>query len=165
MKTLAGGDTSPPTENEEIRDSAGVEKPAHKNSLAVVGWALLSHFCHGGLSANEALFKNQDYLNLAFFWLTALLFLALLLFLAKAFALFKPTKQKLSSYECGFEPFGDARGKYDILFYVVAILFILFDIEIVLLFPWVITHAEQPIRAYFLIYIFLFTLVLGFAYE
>ena len=85
--------------------------------------------------------------------------------ITRILALFKPTKQKLSTYECGFEPFSDARGKYDILFYVVAILFVLFDIEIILILPWVMVHSYLPVSSYFLLHFFIFTLLLGFGYE
>ena len=55
-----------------------------------------------------------------------------------------PDQAKLSPYECGFEPFEDARGKFDVRFYLVAILFIIFDLEVAFLFPWAITLGDEP---------------------
>lgn len=81
------------------------------------------------------LMKNFDYIYVVFFFLTSFLFLSLLVFVTRILALYKPTRQKLSSYECGFEPFSDSRGKQDVLFYVVAILFILFDVELIFIIP------------------------------
>lgn len=114
---------------------------------------------------NFFLMKNFDYLNVFFFWLTSFLFLSLLLFISRILSLYKPSRQKLSSYECGFEPFSDSRGKQDVLFYIVAILFILFDIELVFILPWAANHSFLPVSSYALIFFFIFTLVLGFAYE
>jgi len=117
------------------------------------------------LFSHNLIFKNQDYLNSFFFWLVSALFLIFLLILARIFAFYNPGKQKLSPYECGFEPFSDARGKQDILFYVVAILFILFDVELVFLIPWALSYFCLPVVSYYFILFFILTLVIGFAYE
>lgn len=77
----------------------------------------------------------------------------------------RPDKEKLSSYECGFEPFGDARGKFDVRFYLVAILFIIFDLEIAFLFPWAITLGETGIFGFWSMMVFLGILTIGFIYE
>lgn len=76
-----------------------------------------------------------------------------------------PDKQKLSAYECGFEPFGDSRGKFDIKFYLVAILFIIFDLEIMFLFPWAITLGSIGKIGFFSMMFFLLVLTIGFIYE
>lgn len=73
--------------------------------------------------------------------------------------------EKLSSYECGFEPFEDARLKFDIHFYVIAILFIIFDIEILFLFPWVLNLKTIGFVGYFSFFFFLLFITFGFYYE
>ncbi len=77
----------------------------------------------------------------------------------------KPDAQKLSPYECGFEAFEDARMKFDVRFYLVAILFILFDLEIAFLFPWAIVLQELGWFGLINMVIFLGILVIGFVYE
>jgi NADH-quinone oxidoreductase subunit A len=77
----------------------------------------------------------------------------------------KPDAQKLSPYECGFEAFEDARMKFDVRFYLVAILFILFDLEIAFLFPWAIVLQELGWFGLINMFIFLGILVIGFVYE
>ena len=77
----------------------------------------------------------------------------------------KPDSEKLSTYECGFEPFGDARGKFDVRFYLVAILFIIFDLEIAFLFPWAISLGTIGVFGFWSMMVFLGVLTIGFAYE
>ena len=77
----------------------------------------------------------------------------------------KPDPQKLSPYECGFEAFGDARMKFDIRFYLVAILFILFDIEVIFLMPWAANVNELGLHGFWAVMGFLSVLVIGLAYE
>lgn len=79
----------------------------------------------------------------------------------------RPTEEKLSPYECGFEAFEDARMKFDVRYYLVAILFILFDLEIAFLFPWAIVLGEQSDSwfRYVAMVVFLGILVVGFVYE
>lgn len=77
----------------------------------------------------------------------------------------KPDKEKLSAYECGFEAFGDARGTFDVRFYLVAILFIIFDLEIAFLFPWAITLGKIGILGFWSMMVFLGVLTVGFIYE
>ena len=72
---------------------------------------------------------------------------------------------KLSTYECGFEPFGDARSKFDVRFYLVAILFIIFDLEIAFLFPWAIVLGNIGALGFFSMMVFLTVLTVGFVYE
>jgi len=76
-----------------------------------------------------------------------------------------PDSQKNSPYECGFEAFEDARMKFDVRYYLVAILFILFDLEIVFLFPWAIVLKEIGTFGFVSMMVFLFILVVGFIYE
>jgi NADH-quinone oxidoreductase subunit A len=77
----------------------------------------------------------------------------------------KPDAQKNSPYECGFEAFEDARMKFDVRYYLVAILFILFDLEIAFLFPWAVVIQEIGMAGFLAMMLFLFVLVVGFIYE
>ena len=77
----------------------------------------------------------------------------------------RPNPEKLSPYECGFEAFEDARMKFDVRYYLVAILFILFDLEIAFLFPWAVALREIGPAGFWAMMIFLLILVVGFAYE
>ena len=82
-----------------------------------------------------------------------------------ALGLLKPDSEKNSPYECGFEAFEDARMKFDVRYYLVAILFILFDLEIAFLFPWAIVLEEIGAFGFWAMVVFLAILVVGFAYE
>src|SRR5574343_746614 len=77
----------------------------------------------------------------------------------------KPDAEKLSPFECGFEPFEDARIKFDVRYYLMAILFILFDLEIAFLFPWAVALKEVGLAGFAAAVIFLAILVVGFVYE
>ena len=76
-----------------------------------------------------------------------------------------PDPEKLSAYECGFEPFNNSRMEFDVRFYLVAILFIIFDLEIAFLFPWAISLGQIGFFGYISMMIFLFILTIGFIYE
>jgi len=77
----------------------------------------------------------------------------------------RPDSEKLSPYECGFEAFGDSRMKFDVRYYLVAILFILFDLEIAFLFPWAIANSAVGMVGFVTVMIFLTILTVGFIYE
>ena len=77
----------------------------------------------------------------------------------------KPYAEKLSAYECGFEAFDDARRKFDVRFYLVAILFIIFDLEVAFLFPWAVSLADIGIFGFGSMLVFLGILTVGFIYE
>ena len=77
----------------------------------------------------------------------------------------RPDTQKLSPYECGFEAFGDSRMKFDVRYYLVAILFILFDLEIAFLFPWAIANGVVGMVGFVTAMVFLVILTVGFIYE
>ncbi len=77
----------------------------------------------------------------------------------------RPDPEKLSAYECGFEAFGDARMQVDIRYYLVAILFILFDLEIAFLFPWAVSLGTIGFIGFMSMMVFLGILVIGFIYE
>ena len=77
----------------------------------------------------------------------------------------KPDAEKLSAYECGFNAFGDARMKFDVRFYLVSILFIIFDLEVSFLFPWAVAFKEAGAFGFWAMMIFLGVLTIGFIYE
>ncbi len=77
----------------------------------------------------------------------------------------RPDSEKLSPYECGFEPFGDARNKFDVRFYLVAILFIIFDLEVAFLFPWAAALGHIGVFGFWSMIVFLGVLTVGFIYE
>lgn len=77
----------------------------------------------------------------------------------------KPNNEKLSPYECGFEPFGDSRSTFNVHFYLVGILFIVFDLEIMYLFPWAVSLSRIGLDGFLVMFFFFFVLVFGFIYE
>lgn len=92
--------------------------------------------------------------------------LGLVLILAAALAAPRdPDPEKLSAYECGFNAFDDARMKFDVRFYLVSILFIIFDLEIAFLFPWAVAFGDLSDAAFWSMMVFLAVLTVGFAYE
>ena len=109
-------------------------------------------------------------------YLPILLFLIVALGLSTAFVVLpmivsrftgahRPDPQKLSEYECGFPAFEDARAEFDVRFYLVAILFIVFDLEAAFLFPWAVSFKEVGAFGFFSMMIFLAVLTIGFVYE
>ena len=85
---------------------------------------------------------KEEYLGILFFILFAIFLAFLIVTLSYFLVMQNPETEKLSTYECGFEPYEDARNKFNVKFYVVAILFILFDIEIIFLLPWCISLSQ-----------------------
>jgi NADH-quinone oxidoreductase subunit A len=77
----------------------------------------------------------------------------------------KPYPEKVSAYECGFEPFDDARRRFDVRFYLVAILFIIFDLEVSFLFPWAVVFGHLGLYGFWSMMVFLGVLTIGFTYE
>lgn len=76
-----------------------------------------------------------------------------------------PDPEKLSAYECGFDAFGDARSRFDVRFYLVTLLFIIFDLEIAFLFPWAVSLGEIGMFGFWSMVVFLSVLTVGFIYE
>ena len=76
-----------------------------------------------------------------------------------------PNSEKLSPYECGFDPFADARVRFDVRYYLVAILFIIFDLEVSFLFPWAVAFGDLGLYGYWSMMVFLAVLTVGFIYE
>ncbi len=92
--------------------------------------------------------------------------IALALMIAPLVIAFKaPDPEKLSAYECGFEAFDDARMKFDVRFYLVSILFIIFDLEVAFLFPWAISLGKIGVYGFWSMMVFLAVLTVGFVYE
>ena len=77
----------------------------------------------------------------------------------------KPDSEKLSPYECGFDPFADARVRFDVRYYLVAILFIIFDLEVAFLFPWAVSLGDIGVYGFWSMVVFLGVLTVGFIYE
>jgi NADH-quinone oxidoreductase subunit A len=105
-------------------------------------------------------------------YLSIIIFLFIALLLSVGFILINfisspnnPDPEKLSAYECGFEAFDDSRMEFDVRFYLVAILFIIFDLEIAFLFPWAISLGKIGIFGFWSMMVFLAVLTIGFIYE
>ena len=107
----------------------------------------------------------SDYLPLVIFIAVSLGIAAALLVAPYLVAFKRPDPEKLSAYECGFNAFDDARMKFDVRFYLVAILFIIFDLEVAFLFPWAITFGNLGWYGFWSMVIFLGVLTIGFVYE
>lgn len=106
-----------------------------------------------------------SYLALFLFFALSL-FLALVLYTFSYFLILKTKDvEKYSTYECGFEPFEDTRGMFDVKFYLVAILFVIFDLEVVYLFPWSLVFFTISSVGFFTMICFIFILCLVFGYE
>mgnify|MGYP002880849596 CR=1 FL=1 len=105
-------------------------------------------------------------------WLPIIVFFAIALALALGFVIAPaliapndPDPEKVSTYECGFNAFDDARMKFDVRFYLVAILFIIFDLEVAFLFPWLFPIFDGSVAAFWSMMVFLGVLTVGFLYE
>ena len=96
---------------------------------------------------------------------TALVLVPALILVPAVIAPSKPDPEKLSAYECGFNAFGDARMKFDVRFYLVSLLFIIFDLEVAFLFPWAITLGTIGAFGFWSMIVFLGVLTVGFIYE
>ena len=107
----------------------------------------------------------KDYLAIAIFLFISLGLSIFFLIINFTFSPKKPDPEKLSTYECGFEPFDDSRMEFDVRFYLVAILFIIFDLEIAFLFPWAISLGKIGLLGFCSMMIFLLILTVGFIYE
>ncbi len=107
----------------------------------------------------------NDYLPVVIFIGVSLVIGLALLISPFLLAYQKPDPEKLSAYECGFNAFDDARMKFDVRFYLVAILFIIFDLEVAFLFPWAIVFGELGSFGFWSMMVFLGVLTIGFIYE
>ncbi len=111
----------------------------------------------------EELLRN--YLPIIIFLAVAIALGLVLVFAAVFIAVSNPDPEKVSTYECGFNAFDDARMKFDVRFYLVAILFIIFDLEIAFLFPWAVAFKDVGVLGFWSMMVFLGVLTIGFAYE
>jgi NADH:ubiquinone oxidoreductase subunit 3 (subunit A) len=103
--------------------------------------------------------------TLTFFILFIPLLVLVLLLVNQLISVHKPDSEKVSPYECGFTPLGDARQKFSIQFYLVAILFMIFDLEVLLLFPFAVSLYHLSIYGFWIVLLFLLILTVGFVYE
>jgi NADH-quinone oxidoreductase subunit A len=106
-----------------------------------------------------------DYLPVVIFIGISMVIGLALLVSAMIIAVHRPDPEKVSAYECGFEAFDDARMKFDVRFYLVSILFIIFDLEVAFLFPWAISLKEVGVFGFWSMMAFLGVLTVGFIYE
>ncbi|MFY9247032.1 MAG: NADH-quinone oxidoreductase subunit A [Roseicyclus sp.] len=107
----------------------------------------------------------SDYAPILIFLALAIGLGLVLILAALVVAVKNPDPEKLSAYECGFNAFDDARMKFDVRFYLVSILFIIFDLEIAFLFPWAVAFPDLSDLAFWSMMVFLGVLTIGFAYE
>jgi len=110
-------------------------------------------------------FNIEEYLPVLVFIVISIILATIVIIIPKIVGAYKPDAEKLSPYECGFEPFDDARTQFDVRFYLVAILFIIFDLEIAFLFPWAIVLGDIGAVGFWSMMIFLTVLTVGFVYE
>ena len=107
----------------------------------------------------------QNYLSILIFIIISACLAFVLIIIPFIINKSNPDKEKLSTYECGFESFGNAKKKFDIRFYLVSILFIIFDLEIAFLFPWAVMLKEIGLIGFWSMIAFIVTLTIGFVYE
>ena len=107
----------------------------------------------------------QNYLPILIFMIVALAVGGAMILLGRVLGPYRPDSRKNSPYECGFEAFEDSRMKFDVRYYLVAILFIIFDLEIAFLFPWAVALQEIGMPGFVAMMLFLGILVVGFIYE
>ena len=107
----------------------------------------------------------ESYINLFLFLIFSVILSFIIFFLSFLLSAKEGNKEKLSSYECGFNPFEDSRVEFDIKFYLVAILFIIFDLEVSFLFPFIVSFDQMSFFGLKIMLFFLLILTLGFIYE
>lgn len=106
-----------------------------------------------------------EYLPIIVFLGIALVLASVMVLASRLIGKHKPDAEKLSAYECGFEAFDDARRKFDVRFYLVAILFIIFDLEVAFLFPWAVSLGAIGMFGFWSMVVFLGVLTVGLVYE
>ena len=114
---------------------------------------------------SKLLMHNLDYIFILIFIVIGAGMAIAMYLLSKILSPSSPDTEKLSAYECGFEAFDDARSKFDVKFYLVSILFIIFDLEIAFLFPWAVSLSNIGALGFYSMMFFLFILTVGFIYE
>ena len=121
------------------------------------------YFSENYLHSNHSLFYTEYTVILTFLFIAAILSIIIVLF-SYILAVQKPETEKLSTYECGFEPYEDARHTFDVKFYLIAILFIVFDIETMFLIPWTNVLAQLDLVGFWSMVDFMFELSIGYVY-
>jgi NADH-quinone oxidoreductase subunit A len=116
-----------------------------------------------GSEAMESLLR--EYLPILIFFAVAIGLSGLMVLASYIIARQRPDPEKVSAYECGFEAFDDARSRFDVRFYLVSILFIIFDLEVAFLFPWAVSLKETGAFGFWSMFVFLAILTIGFIYE
>lgn len=106
----------------------------------------------------------QEYLKIGILFIISICLASVIIFLSYRVSSYNPDVEKLSAYECGFDPYEDARNVFDVRFYVVAILFIIFDLEVAFLFPWSVTLSFLNSYSIWGMVDFIFELLVGFIY-
>lgn len=130
-----------------------------ENLLRILIFDCPKYFNLVGSSATK-----EEYFNI-FIFICFGIFLSFLLIILSYFLVTQsPETEKLSTYECGFEPYEDARNKFNVKFYIIAILFILFDIEIIFFLPWCVSISQLNLLGFWSMIEFLFELGIGFIY-
>tara|TARA_R110000824_G_scaffold3234_5_gene15263 strand:- start:18725 stop:19147 length:423 start_codon:yes stop_codon:yes gene_type:complete len=129
-------------------------------------------WCPAGAERQRFLVEDNSMEDLLLEYLPILIFMGLSLVIGLALlvapffvAPSKPDPEKLAAYECGFDAFDDARMKFDVKYYLVAILFIIFDLEVAFLFPWAVALGDVGMFGFWSMIIFLAVLTIGFTYE
>ncbi len=107
----------------------------------------------------------SEYLPILIFFAIATVMAMAMVGMSYLIAPQRPDSEKLSSYECGFEAFGDSRSRFDVRFYLVTLLFIIFDLEVAFLFPWATALGDIGLFGFWSMMIFLGVLTIGFVYE
>nr|YP_010139028.1 NADH dehydrogenase subunit 3 [Lithodesmium undulatum]QQJ94636.1 NADH dehydrogenase subunit 3 [Lithodesmium undulatum] len=138
------------------------------NKLNIFQKMILNNIC---LETNKAFFLNinfslfyNEYIIVLIFLLIGILLSLIIIGLSYFLVVQNPETEKLSSYECGFEPYEDARHKFDVKFYLVAILFIIFDIETMFLLPWCVSLSNLDLLGFWSMIDFIIELGVGFIY-
>ncbi len=107
----------------------------------------------------------REYLPILIFLVIAIGLTVVIVAASYIIARQRPDSEKVSAYECGFEAFDDARSRFDVRFYLVAILFIIFDLEVAFLFPWAVALGDIGVFGFWSMFVFLLILTIGFIYE
>lgn len=115
------------------------------------------------LNLSNSLFKNE-YINILFILIMAIFISIIIILLSYFLVIQQPESEKLSSYECGFEPYDDARHKFDVQFYLIAILFVVFDIETMFLLPWSLAVSKLNLLGFWAMVDFIIELGICFIY-
>jgi NADH-quinone oxidoreductase subunit A len=138
----------------------GRDRPGWKYALPIIGASVAGPA--SGASMPDLL---SQYLPLAIFVAVAALISGALAVAPFIVAFKAPDPEKLSAYECGFNAFDDARMRFDVRYYLVSLLFIIFDLEVAFLFPWAIAFKQAGSAGFWAVMVFLGVLTIGFVYE